>query len=180
MIERHIIMEGMKHWPIEQRHDSMRGWFVYELYYQMLENKKIWVVTADLGYGMFDKIRDTFPDRFINAGAAEQATLGISVGLALEGKIPFAYSITPFLLYRPFETIRNYINKENIPVKLVGGGRDRDYEHDGFSHWSEEDREVMRLFPNIQAYWPETKDEVPGLLRKIIKNKKPTYLNLTR
>ena len=34
--------------------------------------------------------------------------------------------------------IRNYVNYEKIPVKLIGSGRDRDYEHDGISHWSDD------------------------------------------
>ena len=94
-----------------KRHDTMRGWFAYELYQQMKKNKNIWLVTGDLGYKMFDSIKDDFPDRFLNAGSSEQAMMGIAVGLALKGKIPFVYSITPFLLYRSFETIRNYINQ---------------------------------------------------------------------
>jgi len=163
-----------------KRYDSMRGWFAYELYQQMKKNKDIWLIVGDLGYKMFDFIRDEMPDRFINTGAAEQSMIGIAVGLALEGKIPFVYSITPFLLYRPFETIRNYVNHEKIPVKLIGGGRDKDYGEDGFSHWSEEDKQVMKIFSNIKAYWPKEKEEIPNLLKSIINNKKPTYLNLKR
>ncbi len=162
------------------RHESMRGYFAYELYTQMQENPRIWVVTGDLGYGMLDYIRRDFPDRFINTGAAEQAMMGISVGLALEGKIPFVYSITPFLLYRPFETIRNYINQEKIPVKLVGGGRDKDYKHDGFSHWAEEDGKIMNLFPNIETYWPQRNDYIQNIVKCMVKGSRPAYLNLRR
>jgi len=163
-----------------KRYDSMRGWFAYELYQQMKKNKDIWLITGDLGYKMFDFIRDEMPDRFINTGAAEQSMIGIAVGLALEGKIPFVYSITPFLIYRPFETIRNYVNHEKIPVKLIGGGRNKDYKEDGFSHWSEEDKQVMKIFSNIKSYWPKEKEEIPNLVESIINNKKPTYLNLKR
>ncbi|MDO8657799.1 MAG: hypothetical protein Q7K55_03600, partial [Candidatus Levybacteria bacterium] len=109
------------------RHDSMRGWFAYDLYNHMAKNENIWIITGDLGYKLFDYIRRDFPERFINTGAAEQAMIGIAIGLALDGKIPFVYSITTFLLYRPFETIRNYINYEKIPVKLIGSGRNKDY-----------------------------------------------------
>lgn len=165
---------------LEEKHNSMRGWLAWELHTHMVDNENIWVVTGDLGYKMFDNIKKDFPERFINAGVSEQAMLGICVGLSLEGKIPFAYSITPFLLYRPFETIRNYLNREQIPVKLIGGGRDKEYLYDGFSHWAEEDREVMKIFSNITSYWPETKEEIPDLLTDIIYNNKPTYLNLTR
>ena len=162
------------------RQNTQRSWFVFELYKQMKKNKDIWLVTGDLGFRLFDPIKNNFPDRFINVGAAEQSLIGVGVGLALEGKIPFVYSITPFLLYRPFETIRNYVNREKIPVKLVGGGRNKDYLDDGFSHWAEEDKQVMKMFKNIKAYWPEEKEELSGIVDIMIKNKKPYYLNLTR
>ena len=165
---------------IMQRHDSQRGWFAYELYQTMSSNPDVYLIVGDLGYKMFDTIKDDFPDRFINTGAAEQSMMGVAVGLALEGKIPVVYSITPFLLYRCFETIRNYINHESIPVIMAGGGRDKDYEHDGFSHWSEEDKQVMDLFPNIYSCWPEEKEEIPDILRTAIKSTTPTYINLRR
>jgi transketolase len=163
-----------------ERHESMRGWFAYELHSQMRKNEKIWLVTGDLGYGMFDNIKRDFPERFINVGAAEQALVGVSIGLSYEGIMPVAYSITPFLLYRPFETIRNYINREKVPIILAGGGRDKDYGHDGFSHWSEEDVQVMKLFPNIFSCWPEKKEDVPIILDNMIANPQPYYINLRR
>jgi transketolase len=162
------------------RHDSQRGYFFYALWEQMKSNKDIFVLTGDLGFGMLNEIRDDYPNRFYNVGAAEQALVDIGVGLAMSGKIPVCYSITPFILYRPFESLRNYLNSEKIPVVLVGGGRDKDYLHDGFSHWSEEDREVMKLFPNIKSYWPETKEEIPDLVTKITIDRCPTYVNLRR
>lgn len=158
----------------------MRKTFFAELHKRMGKNRDIVALTGDLGYIGFDKIRNDFPDRFINCGASEQAMMGMAVGLALSGKIPVVYSITTFLLYRPFETIRNYINHEKIPVILIGSGRDKDYLHDGFSHWSEEDRRVMRIFKNIQSYWPQTKEEIPQLLADILSSGKPFYINLKR
>ncbi len=150
------------------------------LHEKMKGDLRIWVITGDLGYKMWDEIRSDFPERFVNTGSAEQAMVGIGVGLALEGKIPFVYSITPFLLYRPFETIRNYIYRERIPVKLIGSGRDRDYLNDGFSHWGQEDKEVMKIFWNIRSRWPETKEEIPKLVEEMIDNSVPYYVNLRK
>lgn len=158
----------------------MRRTFFKELYQAMGENRKIWAISGDLGFGGFDAIKNDFSDRFFNTGAAEQSMVGIAVGLAIEGKIPFIYSITPFLLFRPFETIRNYINHEKIPVKLVGSGRDGDYINNGFSHWAGDDRIIKKAFPNIVTLWPKTKDEIPNLLNYMIRVKKPFYLNLNR
>jgi transketolase len=158
----------------------MRRCFVDVLHAKMAENKDIWVVTGDLGYKMWDEIKRDYKNRFINVGSAEQVMVGVGIGLALDGKIPFVYSITPFLLYRPFESIRNYINREKIPVKLVGSGRNREYAHDGFSHWAEEDREVMKIFSNINSRWPGTNEDIPALLDEMIKNSAPYYLNLKK
>lgn len=170
----------MKKLSVKLRNDSTRGWFAYELYNQMLRNQNIWVITGDLGYHVLDFIKRDFPNRFINVGAAEQSMMGIAIGLALQNKIPFVYSITSFLLYRPFETIRNYIHHERIPVRLVGIARSKDYEEEGISHWSEEDQQVMSIFKNIEARWPETKEEVGQLVKEMVSISKPWYINLQR
>lgn len=161
-------------------HPSSRGFFAYELHKHMQKNKDIWVITGDLGYGMLDRIKKDFPERFVNVGAAEQAMMGVAIGLALEGKIPFAYSITTFLIFRPFETIRNYINREKIPVRLIGSGRSKDYSKDGYSHWPLEEKKVMKILKNIKSCWPETKEEIPGLVKKMVKTNIPWYVNLKR
>jgi transketolase len=172
-----------------KRHDSMRGWFAYELYLQMQKNKNIILLTGDLGYKVFDAIRDEMPEQFINCGAAEQAMMGMAVGLAIEGKIPVVYSITTFLLYRPFETIRTYINHEKLNVKLIGAGREKDYTHDGISHWSDDAWKLFDMaddygnepmFNNIRAFWPDEKEEIPGLVKEMLETKEPYFLSLRR
>ena len=152
----------------------MRKEFFTQLYVEMQRNKDIFFITGDLGYGLADHIKNDFTDRFINPGAAEQTMMGIAVGLALNGKIPVVYSITPFLLFRPFETIRNYISHESIPVIMVGSGRDKDYSHDGFSHDATDDY-ILKTLPNIVFVKDDSFD-----LATIIESKLPTYLNLKR
>ncbi|OGY29666.1 MAG: hypothetical protein A3A61_03770 [Candidatus Woykebacteria bacterium RIFCSPLOWO2_01_FULL_43_14] len=158
----------------------MRARFARAIHDQMAKNKDIYVIAGDLGYKMWDTIRTDYPDRFINTGAAEQTMMGLSVGLALKGKIPVVYSITTFLLYRPFETIRNYVHHEKIPVKLIGAGRNRDYRHDGISHWAEEDREVMKILHNIKARWPDDSADIDGLVADMVEDPNPWYINLKR
>ncbi len=158
----------------------MRRCFADILYQHMARNKDIWVLTADLGYKMWDMIRDDYPKRFINVGASEQAMMGMAVGLALEGKVPIVYSITPFLLYRPFETLRNYINHEQIPVKLVASGRGKDYVHDGFSHWAEEDRAILRILNKVESFWPDDVAQLPLMIEEMLSRPVPFYLNLRK
>lgn len=147
----------------------------------MQDDKNIILVTADLGFGLWDKIRKDFPDQFYNVGACEQAGMGICVGLSLEGKIPIFYSITPFAIFRPAETIRNYVSHESIPVKIVGSGRDGDYTHDGFSHWAWDDRKFMLTnFENIICRWPEHEPMLKNDVKDLFALDKPFYLNLKR
>ena len=68
---------------------TQKGYFAHYLHEEMQSNKDIWLISLDLGYGMFDRHFADFPERCINTGAAEQSGIGIAVGLALEGKIPF-------------------------------------------------------------------------------------------
>ena len=164
----------------------MRKEFSKKLHSAMGKNESLFLLTGDLGYGLWDRIKIDYPDRFYNVGSSAQLIvleglmLGMAAGLAMQGKIPVVYSITPFLLYRPFEFIRNYIDHENLPVKLIGGGRDKDYGYLGFSHWAEEDKQVMEIFKNITVKHPNSIEEVEECFKLINDKKTPLYLNLKR
>lgn len=166
--------------PKKFRHDSTRGWFAYELYNQMVKDESIWVLTGDLGYKMLDFIKKDFPERFLNVGSAELAMIDIAVGLALKGKKPFVYSITTFLLRRPFEALFLYLHHEGIPVRLIGAGRDHDYALYGMSHWSNDDKDIMNVLKNIHALWPTEKQEIPKLVKQMVTESEPWYINLSR
>ena len=155
----------------------MRKDFARMLYGAMKTNSRIFLITADLGYGILDDIRRDFPDRSMNIGSSEQLMIGAAIGLSYSGYIPVCYSITPFLLYRPFEFIRNYLSHEQVPVKLVGSGRDRDYDHDGFSHWAEEDKRIMSQL-DVAVYKPSQLTD--DIFEKFLLCEKPAYLNLCR
>ena len=81
------------------------------------QDDRIYVVSGDIGYRVFDEFRDRHPDRFINIGICEQSMIGVSSGMALEGLQPWVYTITPFLIERPFEQIKLDIDQQNVNVK---------------------------------------------------------------
>lgn len=150
------------------------------LYESMMIDEQIFVLTADLGFGLLDHIKEKFSQRFYNVGAAEQLLIGAGIGLAESGKIPVCYSMSSFILYRPFEFLRNYLNYEKIPVKLIGSGRDRDYSHDGISHWAHDDETVLTALPNIEIYKPKSILELEKIWKDFLYKPTPAYLNLTR
>jgi transketolase len=147
---------------------------------EMSANTRIRVVTADLGFGILDHIRNAYPDRFYNVGAAEQLMIGVAVGMAENRLIPVCYSMSSFLLYRPFEFLRNYVDYERVNIKLLGSGRDRDYSHDGISHWAHDDEKVLAALPNIEVYKPDSLEELDMDFDQWINSTSPGYLNLMR
>jgi transketolase len=156
----------------------MRYEFFKQLHALMAENPDVVFITGDLGFGIADKVREDYPDRFYNPGAAEQVMMSMAVGFALCGKVPVCYSITPFLLFRPFETIRTYIAHEKIPVIMVGSGRNNDYAHDEFSHFAGDD-DIIEKLPNIYCLRTHT-ELIPGTVKALVEMKVPVYLNLKR
>lgn len=146
----------------------------------MRSDDRVWLLTGDLGFYVLDRAREEFPERFCNVGAAEQLMLGTAVGLAQSGKIPICYSITPFVIFRPYEYLRNYLNHEMCPVKLVGTGRDKEYGHLGFSHWAEDANRALDVFENIEQYMPNTQEELETMWNVWLYSKHPAYLNLLR
>lgn len=158
----------------------MRSTFFNELFLHMLKNPDIILIVGGLGYGGIEKIKKEFPNRFYNFESAEQAIIMSACGLVAVEKIPVVYSITPFIIFRPIEMLRNYVNNENIPIKIVGSGRDFDYRKDNISHWSHDVKFHLDLFSNIKQYWPKTKEEILPLIDEFINNNQPCFLSLKR
>lgn len=157
----------------------MRKEFAAFLFDEMEKNEKIIVITADIGYGILDDLRKKFDKRVINVGSCEMLMIGIAVGLSYEGFIPICYTITPFLLYRPFEMIRNYVDYEKLNIKLVGSGRNKDYDHCGMTHWAEDDVDIISsCFKNIKIYKPNVLTY--DIFKEFIQITNPGYLNLSR
>ena len=146
----------------------------------MDQDPRIWLLSGDLGFGVLDNARAAHPDRFYNVGAAEQLMLGTAVGLAHCGLIPVCYSITPFVIFRPYEYLRNYLDHEQCAVKLVGAGRGQDYGHLGFSHWADDANRALSVFPGIRQFMPDTLADLDRGWQDWLYARVPGYLNLVR
>ena len=138
-------------------------------------DEKIYVLVGDIGYQVFDEFREKHPDRFINIGICEQSMIGVSAGMALEGLKPWVYTITPFLIERPFEQIKLDIDQQNVNVKLVGFA---DYPHLGPTHTELNGKEMMKLFTNITSYFPSDGEETKEMTNQAYKKKGPTFISL--
>ena len=80
------------------------------------------MLALDCGFMDLEKLKLQCPDRVINTGCREQATVSLAAGMASEGMKPFIYSIAAFLIFRACEQIRVDVCHTELPVKLIGVG----------------------------------------------------------
>ena len=138
-------------------------------------DKKIFLLVGDIGYGIFDDFRKNHPKRFINLGICEQSLIGFAAGLSLEGYKPWVYTITPFLIERPFEQIKLDIDQQKANVKLVGFA---DYPTLGPTHSELNAKKMMKFFKNINSFFPKNSKETEKFVIKSYKIKGPTFISL--
>ena len=136
---------------------------------------QIIVLVGDIGYRVFDEFREKHPDRFINMGICEQSMVGVAAGMALEGLKPWVYTITPFLIERPFEQIKLDIDQQNVNVKLVGYA---DYPTLGPTHSEIDGPYMMKLFKNIQSFFPKDGLETKNMIYAAYKSQGPSFISL--
>ena len=139
---------------------------------------RIFLLTADMGYSVFETFRDEFPDRFLNTGIAEQNTIGVAAGLASRGKIVFVYSIIPFVTMRCFEQVRLDLAYNFMNVKLVGVGAGLTYGPLGSSHHALEDIAIMRSLPDMTVLCPGDPIEARELIKRSFEYEGPVYIRL--
>jgi transketolase len=141
---------------------------------------RIYLVLADIGFGVIEPFARKFPERFLNVGVAEQNLTGIATGIALTGKIVFTYSIANFPILRCFEQIRNDVcyHKANVKIVSVGGGYS--YGALGMTHHATEDLAVMRALPEMVVLAPGDPFEVREATRAMAAHDGPCYLRLGR
>ncbi|HVW89543.1 MAG TPA: transketolase C-terminal domain-containing protein, partial [Gaiellaceae bacterium] len=142
------------------------------------EDERIWALTGDLGIGLFEPFAAAAPGRFLNVGIAEQNMVGIAAGLAYSGKVPFAYSIAPFITSRAHDQIRVDVALANANVKLVGVGGGVAYGTLGPTHHAIEDVALMRVLPNMTVLTPGDPAEARGAARAAAELDGPVYLRL--
>ncbi len=139
------------------------------------KDNKIVLLVGDIGYRIFDDFRKDNPDRFFNLGICEQSLIGTAAGMSLEGFKPWVYTITPFLIERPFEQIKLDIDQQNANVKLVGFA---DYPQLGPTHAEIDAKKLMNLFKNIKSYYPKDSIETEKSVYNSYQNVGPNFISL--
>jgi len=156
----------------------MRTAFINQLVKEAELNEKVFLVVGDLGYSVVEPFAVQFPDRFLNAGVAEQNMTGIAAGLAMEGYNVFTYSIANFPTLRCMEQIRYDVCYHNLNVKVVSVGGGFAYGSLGASHHATEDFGMLRAIPNLVVTAPGDPHEAQGLTTYFCSKPGPAYIRL--
>jgi transketolase len=145
------------------------------------ENPDIVVLGGDVsGSVKTNLFRDTFPDRFISVGIAEQDMIGTAAGLAVAGKIPFASTYGEFATGRPFDQIRQSIAYSEMNVKICASHCGISVGPDGATHQSLEDVALMRILPHMNVVTPCDYNQTYKAVKKCVEIKEPFYIRFYR
>ena len=141
------------------------------------------IVVLDADLSKSTKTADfakAFPERFFNAGIAEQNMMGMAAGLAACGKVVFASSFAIFATGRAFEQVRNSIAYPHLNVKICATHAGLTVGEDGGSHQAVEDISLMRSLPNMTVVVPADGVSVKKMLHNLYKMEGPAYMRLGR
>lgn len=158
----------------------MRTAFVENLVSRARAGDDLMLIVGDLGYGVVENFAESFPDKFLNAGVAEQNMTGMAAGISSEGLRVFTYSIANFPTMRALEQIRNDICYHMFPVTVVSIGSGVDYGTLGYSHFAVEDISVMRSLPGMVIFSPADELELALSMASIFASEGPSYLRLAK
>lgn len=123
------------------------------------KDDRIILLVADVGFKHADRFKEKFPDRYFNFGVTEQSIVIIAAGMALSGLKPYVYSMRNFVLYRPYEMVRNGIVLHGANVKLVGVSGAGGYKFLGRSHNDAFEGEHIRTAETLGLRVRQPQDE---------------------
>ena len=158
----------------------MRLAFAHTLTELARANPRIMLLTADLGFQLFDPFIAEHGPRYVNVGVAEAQMVLAAAGLAYAGWRPVTYSIASFATCRCFEQIKVSVAYAGVPVVLVGAGGGFAYSSSGVTHHSAEDFSLLRSLPGMTVVAPGDADELKQLLPQLFDLAGPAYLRIGR
>jgi transketolase len=158
----------------------MRDAFIDKLTELAAADKDVVLLTADLGFGVFENFESKFTGQYFNVGVAEQNMTGLAAGLALEGKKVITYSIANFPTLRCLEQIRNDGCYHDLNITIVASGGGFSYGSLGMSHHATEDIAILRALPAMSVVAPGTAWETSEAIEALVKGDGVGYLRLDK
>ncbi|TCR03916.1 transketolase C-terminal domain-containing protein [Neorhizobium sp. JUb45] len=158
----------------------MRNTFINTLCDLAEKHDDIFLLCGDLGYSVLEPFAARYPDRFLNAGIAEQNMTQVAAGLAREGYNVFTYSIGNFPTLRAMEQVRYDVCYHAANVKVVAVGAGYAYGPQGVSHHTTEDIAMLRALPGMTVCAPADAGEARAAALFMANHVGPGYVRLNK
>jgi len=145
------------------------------------EDVRVVALCADLTESTTMHIfKKRFPERYLQAGIAEQSMASMASGMAAMGKIPFFSSYAMFSPGRNWEQIRTTICYNHVNAKIVGSHAGISVGPDGGTHQAIEDMAITRVIPRMVVIAPCDAIEAKKATLAAAKYDGPVYIRLAR
>lgn len=146
-----------------------------------LENENVVAVDADLaGSTKTSELKKVAPERHFDVGIAEANLIGVSAGLACNGKIPFCSTFAVFASGRAYDQVRNSVGYGHLNVKICATHAGLTVGEDGATHQALEDIALMRAIPGMTVIQPCDGKETAECIKAITEYNGPVYVRLGR
>jgi len=140
---------------------------------------RIVAIDADVKNSTFsEKVEQAVPDRFYQMFIAEQVMLGVAMGLASRGALPFPSTFAAFLT-RAYDFVR-MAAISNLNIKIAGSHAGVSIGEDGPSQMALEDLAMMRAQPNVAVLYPCDGVSTERLVERMAYHPGPAYMRTTR
>ena len=139
------------------------------------------VLDGDLGTSTrADRFAAAYPDRFLQMGIAEQNMVGVAVGLATLGYVPWLSSFGVFFTHRAVDQVRMLVAQTHANVKIGAAYTGLLTGFTGKTHQDVEDLAIMRAMPGMTVIAPGDATECVAAVRWATGMHGPVYLRLAR
>jgi transketolase len=144
-------------------------------------NPNVVVLDADLANSTkADKFAMAYPSRFLQMGIAEQNCVGVAVGLASLGFVPWLSSFTVFFTHRAIDPIRMLVAQTRANVKIGAAYAGLMTGLTGKTHQDVEDLAIMRAMPDMTVLAPADAIEGEAIIRWATEYEGPVFVRLAR
>jgi transketolase len=159
---------------------TMRQQMVRTLSDLLDEDERLVVLLGNISVSLFEKrLFAATPQRVYDVGISEQAMISMAAGLALDGLIPVAHTIAPFMAERAFEQVKDDFCFQQLGGNFISIGASYDYSTEGMTHHAPGDVQILRSLPGMRIVVPGAADEFDALFRASYADGQPTYYRLS-
>lgn len=170
----------MKKYEYTEKKDTRSG-FGAGIYELGKSNPNVVALTADLAGSLkLENFIKEFPDRYVQCGISEANMIGVSAGLTIGGKIPFATTFANFATGRVYDQIRQSVCYSNKNVKICASHAGLTLGEDGATHQILEDLGMMKMLPNMTVINPCDYNQTKAATLAIADHIGPVYLRFGR